>query len=302
MPKVVHPVIFDATRALCSYIVPFTGNYVIAAAGAQGGTGAEAGGKGAFVQGTFYLRKSEVLYIVVGSQGGGGRVTPFGPDHPACGGGGGGGTFVWKATATGTIPAWPLLVAGGGGGGGSEPGGDGRTGIEATPQGEAGIPAASGHGGAVNPCCHFGGGGGAGWLSPGSNGPGPIYCRGGNHWLGGDGVIYGHMAGGDGGFGGGGGGGFLGYAAGGGGGFSGGCGGGQVESTLNRVRRSGGGSSYNSGLDQTNHSGCRAGDGRVTITAVATPIVLQASPSADSGTPFEAKASESKIQTDGHAA
>jgi len=178
-----------------------------------------------------------------------------------------------------------LLVAGGGGGGGSECGGDGRAGIETDARAETGAPNANGYGGVTNPCCHFGGGGGAGWLSPGAHGPGPIYCRGGTHWAGGDGVTYGEMAGGDGGFGGGGGGGFLGYAAGGGGGFGGGFGGGQVESQSNRVRRSGGGSSYNAGLDQTNHSGCRAGCGRVTIAAVPEPIVLQAPPHSSPGSP-----------------
>lgn len=302
MSKVLHPVVFDATRAPCSFVVPFTGNYVISAAGAQGGAGEGPGGKGAFVQGTFYLKKGDVLYIVVGGQGQPSHAAPFGPDHPPCGGGGGGGTFVWKGTLAGTIPAWPLLVAGGGGGGGSEAGGDGRAATETNAHPESAVTHTNGHGGLTNPCCYFGGGGGAGWLSPGAHGPGPIYCRGGTHWGGGAGVTYGEMAGGDGGFGGGGGGGFLGYAAGGGGGFGGGFGGGQVESHIHRVRRSGGGSSYNAGLDQTNHSGCRTGDGRVTIIAVLKPIVLQATAPDDSGTPFATKETELKGNADGRAA
>src|SRR6187549_2215838 len=155
MPKVVHPVIFDVSNAPCSYVVPLTGNYVVAAAGAQGGAGAEAGGKGAFVQGTFYLRKGDILYVIVGCQGGPSQAATFGPDHPPCGGGGGGGTFVWKGTPAGTMPAWPLLVAGGGGGGGSEPGGDGRAGIETAARAEIGVPNTNGYGGVTNPCCHF---------------------------------------------------------------------------------------------------------------------------------------------------
>jgi hypothetical protein len=294
MPKVIHPVTFAAHGSVDSYVVPVTGNYLIAATGAQGGAGGAAGGKGASVEGTFYLKKGDLLFFVVGKQGDRGRAATFGPEHPACGGGGGGGTFVWKATPSGNLPSWPLLVAGGGGGGGSEAGGDGRAGMDTGAQAETGVPNANGHGGVTNPCCHFGGGGGAGWLSPGASGPGPIYCHGGAHWVGGPGVFYGEMGGGAGGFGGGGGGGFLGYAAGGGGGFGGGFGGGQVESQLNRVRRSGGGSSYNAGLNQINRSGYHEGDGYATIAAATQPIVLEAPPSADSGTPFEAKATELK--------
>jgi hypothetical protein len=285
MPKVILPVTFVACGAIRSYVVPVTGNYLIAAAGAQGGDGGAPGGKGAFVQGMFYLRQSDVLHVVVGRQGGPGRVANFRTEHPPCGGGGGGGTFVWKGTRDGTMPAWPLLVAGGGGGGGREEGGDARAAVLTETKTQTGLASTYGHGGITNPCGHFGGGGGAGWLSAGAQGPGPIYCHGGAHWTGAAGIAYAEMAGGDGGFGGGGGGGFLGYAAGGGGGFSGGLGGGQMESRATRVLSSGGGSSYNAGLNQINLSGQHFGQGCATITAVVTPIVLHAPAQTASGFP-----------------
>jgi hypothetical protein len=283
MPKVVLPATFVASSALRSYLIPVTGNYLITGAGAQGGDGGAPGGKGAFVQGMFYLRQGDVLQIIVGRQGGPGRAATFRPEHPPCGGGGGGGTFVWKGTRDGTMPAWPLLVAGGGGGGGRDEGGDGQASLQTEAKARTGLASPNGHGGITNPCVHFGGGSGAGWLSAGAQGPGPIYCHGGTHWAGGPGIGYAEMAGGDGGFGGGGGGGFLGYAAGGGGGFGGGFGGGLVESHSHRVLRSGGGSSYNAGLNQINLSGQHFGQGCVTITAVPTPIVIHAPGSFASG-------------------
>lgn len=275
MPKVVLPVTFVACSALRSYVIPVTGNYLIAAAGGQGGDGSAPGGKGAFVQGMFYLRQGDVLQVIVGRQGGSCRVASFRAEGCPCGGGGGGGTFIWKDTR-GTMPAWPLLVAGGGGGGNREEGGDGQASLQTEAKVRTGVSSPNGHGGITNPCIHFGGGSGAGWLSVGAQGPGPIYCHGGTHWTGGAGVAYGELAGGDGGFGGGGGGGFLGYAAGGGGGFGGGFGGGQVESHSHRLLRSGGGSSYNAGLNQINLSGQHFGQGVVTITAVPSPIVVHA--------------------------
>jgi hypothetical protein len=292
MPEVNPPLTFAAHGAIENFFVPVTGHYLLTAAGAQGGEGGAAGGKGAYVEGTFFLRQGDVLQFVVGKQGGRSLAATGGPEHPPCGGGGGGGTFVWKCASDGKTPVWPLLVAGGGGGGGTETGGDGHAAIETRAKAETGMIIALGHGGVTNPCCHFGGGGGAGWLSPGANGPGPIYCRGGARWAGGDGVSYGQMSGGTGGFGGGGGGGFLGYAAGGGGGFGGGFGGGQVESHSGLVRRSGGGSSYNSGRNPINRSGCQEGDGRATIAALVKTIISQESSVPDSGSPFTAKAGQ----------
>lgn len=266
MSKIVCPVTWVACRAVQSYVIPVTGNYVITAAGAQGGAGACLGGRGARVEGLFYLREREVVTIVVGQQGGAGGNPTFAPDQTACGGGGGGASYVWKSTSAGAMPPWPLLVAAGGGGGGQEEGGDGQGPVNPPGTLAAGGPAYRATPGETGG--HFGGGGGLGWFVDGPNGPGPIYCRGGTRWTGGEGVAYGFMQGGHGGYGGGGGGGFLGYASGGGAGFEGGAGGGQLECQLDRVRRSGGGTSYNSGRNQVNTGGVQTGDGFVTISAV----------------------------------
>jgi len=262
-------VTFAACGAIQSYVIPATGSYLISAAGAQGGAGQAPGGRGAFVQGLFYLREGEVVNFVVGQHGGPGLVC--GLERAACGGGGGGGTFVWKGAPAGPTPTWPLLVAGGGGGGGCDEGGDGWVRSDAITRPGCTKGTRPGHGGVTDPCRHFGGGGGTGWFHAGTNGPGPIYCRGGERWGGGAGIVHGGMCGGDGGFGGGGGGGFLGYAAGGGGGYDGGHGGGQVECQLSHVSPSGGGSSYNAGRNQTNQTGFQSGHGAATITAIDVP-------------------------------
>jgi len=263
-----RPTTFAATGNIQLFVVPATGNYLVVAAGAAGGAGERPGGKGAVVEGIFYLRQSEVVNVVVGSPGEPGRAPAAAPDPAtaACGGGGGGGTFVWKSTATGAIPEWPLLVAAGGGGGGKFEGGAGRAGGEAFAQASTLPSGHGGSGGLSDPCWHFAGGGGAGWLAHGANGPGPVFCEGGKRWAGGEGPCYNFLAGGSGGFGGGGAGGFLGHACGGGGGFSGGAGGGLVETGLNWTSPSTGGVSYNGGRNQVNHSGRRDGYGYATIT------------------------------------
>lgn len=266
-----RPVLFPASGRIQSHVVPLTGNHVIVAAGAQGGAGKTAGGLGAMVEGMFYLRQGEVLHVVVGLQGGAGWTPGFAPDLTACGGGGGGGTFIWKTTPQGTLPSWPILVAAGGGGGGHVPGGAGRAGGDALPNTRFDPVSRVGKGGLTDPCWHFAGGGGTGWLSPGTNGPGPTYCEGGRQWDGGEGLVYGDIRGGNGGFGGGGGGGFLGHACGGGGGFGGGAGGGLVDSRLHWMSPSEGGISYNAGRHQINRTGAQAGDGFATITAAVVP-------------------------------
>jgi hypothetical protein len=283
MPEIAPPATFFACNSLQTYVVPLTGDYIISVAGAQGGAAKGTGGKGAQIQGLFYLKRHEILTIVVGMQGQQGWHHAFAPEDAACGGGGGGGTFIWKTTASGDRPIWPLLVAGGGGGGGDEQGGDGWTGFDPAEKYEA-----DGINGQIlrYSCRHFGGGGGAGWVKPGMSGPGPIYCHGGTRWLGGAGVAYGAMRGGDGGFGGGGGGGFLGYASGGGAGFVGGNGGGQAECQLDRVIRSGGGGSYNSGRNAANFTGRQTGHGHAIVSAVCSPIVVHAPPLSPAVTPL----------------
>ena len=88
-----------------TWTVPYSGNYIITAKGAQGGT---SGGLGATMSGEFTLVGGEVLYILVGQQGVSGGT---GPD------GGGGGSFVVR-TPYNTL-ASILVIAGGGSGNGN---------------------------------------------------------------------------------------------------------------------------------------------------------------------------------------
>jgi hypothetical protein len=296
MPTLVPPVRFKATGSLQLYIVPTTGNYVIAAAGAQGGGhGVAPGGKGAMVRGVFHLRAGEVLQLVVGRRGEPGMNLPTAagdesfpapvPTNEVAtvlrGGGGGGGTFVWKNTAHGDRPTWPMLAAGAGGGGGSSAGGHGV--VTSEPTRHNAYSGRNGLGGSSDTeSFYYTGGGGAGWLGTGGHGAGPTYCRGGSHWDCGEGAVFGGYQGGHGGYGGGGGGSFFGAGSGGGGGYCGGGGGGGRKGVA-----SGGGSSYNAGREQLNMPAFQPGDGFVTITAVPAPITA---PGTDA--PFPAAAHE----------
>jgi hypothetical protein len=248
----IPPVVFQANGSIQSYVVPATGHYLIAAAGAQGGPGGGPGGKGARLQGRFFLQEGDTLQIVVGRQGTAGTT----PHRPA--GGGGGGSFVWLGRIPAPLPTKPLLAAGGGGGGGGGDGGVGPDGgMGAAPGGR------NGRGGTTDTVdFHYSGGGGAGWLLGGDAGSSPTFCTGGTLWQGGIGASFCRHRGGVGGFGGGGGGAFLGQGGGGGGGFSGGGGGTQNGPTA------GGGGSYNAGVDQENTPGAQTGDGCVAILAV----------------------------------
>ncbi|XP_001627919.3 leukocyte tyrosine kinase receptor [Nematostella vectensis] len=115
------------------WIVPETGSYVIRALGASGGNGTNSsssftwatGGRGASIQGTFFLRRNEKLKILVGQKGH--PLMQF-THHP---GSGGGGSFVTYENDS------PLLVAGGGGGAyaylaRSKDGGNGQASINGT--------------------------------------------------------------------------------------------------------------------------------------------------------------------------
>lgn len=252
------PFTFSATGSVQSYIVPVTGVYVIEAAGAQGGAGRSAGGKGARMRGHFRLQRDERIWVVVGRQGTCGTT----PHQPAAGGGGG--SFVWKSVNDLYQPIQPLLAAGGGGGGG----GPGVPGGDAVITADAGAGAAAGGGAGQGGAAdtgdfHYSGGGGGGWLSRGAQGSSPTFCGGGKSWNGGAGADYCCNVGGFGGFGGGGGGSFLGHGSGGGGGYSGGGGGTQAGPA------GGGGGSYNAGFKQTNTPGVQTGDGGVVIRLVA---------------------------------
>ena len=118
------------TGVIQTYTIPATGQYMIKAAGARGGThitnygtypGTFFGGNGATMQGKFHLSAGTVLNVVVGHRGGnsveveGGQATTqtaasLGLSIAAdAGTGGGGGSFVYTSDNV-------LLVAAGGGG------------------------------------------------------------------------------------------------------------------------------------------------------------------------------------------
>lgn len=159
------------------WTVPATASYYIVAGGAGGGTGSnftygsQAGG--AVIGGLFSLTQSDVLEMVVGSQGGGGGGA-HGNER-----GGGGGSFVRNVT-TGAI----LLIAGGGGGMPSSSYGTSCNRQYFTGQGQTGpvcggmttwcytsvTPPTLGYGGG-GAGCHVGAAGG-GYYSSGTNGQG----------------------------------------------------------------------------------------------------------------------------------
>jgi len=168
------------------WTVPAAGSYYIVAGGAGGGAnggvypyGNQAGG--AVISGLFSLAKSDVLEMVVGSQGGTGAGDPYHGNER----GGGGGSFVRNVT-TSTI----LLVAGGGGGQPSSVHGTACNRQYFTGQGQTGpvcggmttwcytsvTPPLLGNGGANNGANN--GGSGGGYNSSGANGGG--HCQTGN--------------------------------------------------------------------------------------------------------------------------
>ena len=104
------------------FIVPFTGTYVLTAAGAGGGSAAFAGGRGIIVSTTVSLTANDVLFILVGQRG-----TSTG-STAGYQGSGGGGTFICKYNGGSVSSAGSytiLLIAGGGGGAGAGFGGGG---------------------------------------------------------------------------------------------------------------------------------------------------------------------------------
>lgn len=228
-------------------VIPHSGSYLIATAGAQGGNGSEDtgsnGGNGAYMSGHFELTEGDTLNIVVGQMG-----------TSSNGGGGGGGTFVWVSNGE-------LLVAAGGGGGGGDPdqsslynGGNGVSTMNASPS-----RSGSGHGGNDGYGGGTGnsGGGGCGWLSNGVSGTGGGGFSMTSGFLGGMGDT-------PGGFGGGGANGAIdAEGGGGGGGYSGGGGGDD-----NNDDGGGGGGSFNSGQNQENYDAWNIGHGFVQVVAL----------------------------------
>jgi hypothetical protein len=237
------------------WTVPSTGNYTIVAAGAAGGAGTAAAGKGAVITVTVPLTKSSVIKILVGQVGG---TAPAGGCQAR--GAGGGGTFVTTSSNS------PIIVAGGGGGS------TGYAGVDASlttsgnnSSGGYGLGGTGGGGGYTNvsTVCDNHGGSGAGITGNGANNPtnqynGTSFINGGTGGSGG---------GGSGGFGGGGG--LSLYCGGGGGGYSGGGCGELYQISLQcncgATQAGGGGGSY-AIVSFTSSAVTNTGDGYVTIT------------------------------------
>jgi len=110
------------------FTVPFTGTYVLTAAGAGAGNGAFAGGRGVIVSTAVSLTANETIFILVGQRGTNTGTTAGYQSS------GGGGTFICRynggaVTSAGSYTI--LLIAGGGGGagGGFGGGGNGAAGV-----------------------------------------------------------------------------------------------------------------------------------------------------------------------------
>ena len=243
------------------WTVPFTGTYIVAAYGAEGGLGSGAGraGRGAVMQGEFNLTLGTNLKILVGQRGtsSGVRVS------------GGGGTYVLEDPAATFFDA--LVIAGGGGGFGV--GND--TLSQAFTDADTVMQAKNGFGGnGAGTAGNNGAGGGNGGRAAGGGG---IFTNGAGNFFGGGGESFtnGGLGGDgngieDGGFGGGGavvqntnfG------ACAGGGGYSGG-GGGYANSFAGEAA-GGGGGSINRGTNQINIPGYNEGHGLVLIKPIQT--------------------------------
>ncbi|XP_013413411.1 keratin, type II cytoskeletal 2 epidermal [Lingula anatina] len=246
------------------FSVPHSGQYMIQAAGAAGGTDrhSKVRSHGAFVQGTFNLTKGTILKILIGQMGG---FNEYGFNS-----GGGGGTFV------ATEDNEPLIVAGGGGGRNNLmqrlPACDGTVEIKSAigkdSRDKSWMKQVS-----------FGGGGGGFYLDGAGSGSRERFgkAEGGRSFLnngtGGSGGY--HTT--DGGFGGGGGStGFSGSGgSGGGGGYEGGTNRGDWDQWSLCVA---GGSSFNNGTERNGTSGANSGHGYAVITLLGKGIVLTKRP------------------------
>ncbi len=264
------------TQGIQEWTVPITTSYTIQAKGAQGANG---GGHGATMTGTFDLTQGDVIKIAVG------QVGVSSTDCSKCGGGGGGGTFVIKAPYNTDAS---VLVIAGGGGGLTNQGTTETINAEMTSNGGhtlnngGGTDGNGGDDGQENGP----GAGGGGFFSDGQDGNyGTVKPVGGKSFINGlvggiDGYAEGVRTGGDGGFGGGGGG--LNNSltrSGAGGGYSGGQGG-----TWNGQESGGGGGSKNNGYAQSNISGFFGeSHGKVFITYIPGPTVTNVTSTASGG-------------------
>ena len=226
-------------QGIQKWIVPFTGQYKIEAAGAAGLSSCTSniGGNGTFYSSLFVLHKNDFLYILVGQQG----ILP----SYRWGGSGGGATYVVKKEKTSNYYfsldssyVKPLLIAAGGGG-------SGDCNHAGTPkEGESGKCETSEEGGGATGQAHSSGG--AGFISNSANTETKSFINGGVSSLYIAGSVYSY-----GGFGGGG---NANDAGGGGGGYKGGDSG-------NDAARGCGGYSFNRGIKVSCISSSNSGVG-----------------------------------------
>jgi hypothetical protein len=245
----INTITYVYTGSIQQFTVPLqcTPMITIEAIGAGGGSVTNVctanGGLGSSMKGVFCGKPGDIFSILVGQAG----------QSNGADGGGGGGSFV---VAQGNIP---LVVAGGGGGATNNVWscGSNLNGLDAsiTTSGTAGanglgFGGTAGNGGT---CSASGGGAGGGFYTNGVNGSSGMSFL--------NGAAGGVNAGDDGGYGGGGAGWWTGGNGGGGGGYSGGG-----ASGTQPYSGGGGGGSYNSGMNQVNTPGVRAGNGLVIVT------------------------------------
>ena len=261
------------TRGIQEWVVPASGNYKVEAWGASGGdSGNFSGGRGAKIEGTFYLNSNETIKILVGQVGLDGVGT-----SQFSGASGGGGTFVIKDPYSTNESI--LVVAGGGGGAAcytsynTEAAGQDALTTNTAGSLSENFHGLNGNGGESDPWHGWHGGtGGAGFFgngvnnSAGSSSYGPSSSPGSSFVNGGMGGNPGTNSK-AGGFGGGGTGGFT---AGGGGGYSGGAAG-KFKNLISSKIAGGGGGSFNSGTNQVDEAGANEGNGKVIITFTAPP-------------------------------
>ena len=178
---------YSFTGAPQTFIAPRNGWYRIQLWGAEGGSDAAAGGKGAYVTGEVHVKAGTRLYVYIGDAGqsdttGTGAGYNGGGNSGSASGGwsgsGGGATDIrtvsgaWNNSTS--LRSRIAVAAGGGGGGASSAGGaggaltglSGGSGIAGGTQGSAGPRGGFGYGGTSEV---DGGGGGGGWYGGGAS-------------------------------------------------------------------------------------------------------------------------------------
>ncbi len=249
---------FNYTGTIVTWTVPLSGTYRIEVWGAAGGDIVRqidgnimaSGGKGARMRGDFTLPAGKQLRILIGSKGENMSSTYD------TGAGGGGGTFIAEIDYGPSATYSPLIIAGGGGGANEY--------YDNFYNGQEGLATigSTGSGGAGGDGGDYYSGGGGGFYTDGKG----SFDYGGKSFLNGGGGGTGYV---NGGFSGGGGTGYA-YGGGGGGGYDGGQGGCNSGGGY-------GGKSYNDGINHSNSSGVREGNGYATINLITFSEVPQIS-------------------------